>query len=220
MTAMEAADPANPDDRAHDDTAQDLAALQRYGSALLERAVGFGLAALDALPPLTAAELARPTACAGWNLEMLLLHLDDSLAALNEAVTEGSVRLLPDHPDGPRDLIGSLREGARRLAAAWTDADREGRVVMVAGCALRAGVVACVGALEIVVHVWDVGQALGAPVRIPDALAERLLRVAPLLIQDHARDGLFGSPVPVPPDAPPGDRLVAFLGRDPRRAVA
>jgi uncharacterized protein (TIGR03086 family) len=80
---------------------------------------------------------------------------------------------------------------------------------------VRAGVVAGAGAVEVVVHAWDVSRALGAPVRIPDMLAERMLRLAPLLIPDHARDGLFEPPVRVPPDGPPGDRLVAFLGRDP-----
>jgi uncharacterized protein (TIGR03086 family) len=142
-------------------------------------------------------------------------HLDDSLAALNEAVTTGAVALFPPPDDPRRDLTGSLRDGALRLLAAWTDADRDGRVVMVGGCSIRAGVVAGAGAMEVVVHVWDISRALGGCVQIPDALAGRLLRLVPLLVPGHARAGLFEPPVPVPPDAPPGDRLVAFLGRAP-----
>jgi len=37
---------------------------------------------------------------------------------------------------------------------------------------------------------------------------------------EHARAGLFADPVPVPALAGPGDRLVAFLGRQPRRPAA
>jgi uncharacterized protein (TIGR03086 family) len=210
MTASEAADPAG-----EAEGADDMAVLQRYGSALLRRAVGFGIAALDALPAFTAADLARSTPCAGWDLYLLLRHLGDSLDALNEAVATGSVDLFPGPEDPWRDPLDSLRDGARRLLAAWTDADREGRVVMVGGCAVMAGVVAGAGAVEIVVHAWDISETLGGCVQIPDELAGRLLRLAPLLVPDHARGGLFEPPVPVPPDAPPGDRLVAFLGREP-----
>ncbi|GLZ06829.1 hypothetical protein Acsp03_42950 [Actinomadura sp. NBRC 104412] len=210
MTASEAAGRAGDTDRA-----EDLAALQRYGSGLLRRAVDFCVELLDGLPPLTRADLARPTPCALWNLHMLLLHLDDSLAALHEAVTDGAVRVVPPPRDPVRDLPASLREGARRLVNVWTDADRAGGVVMVGGCAVTAGVVAGAGAVELVVHGWDVSRALGGDVRIPEPLAERLLRLVPLLIPGDARGGLFGPPVPVPPDAQPTDRLVAFLGRVP-----
>jgi uncharacterized protein (TIGR03086 family) len=71
------------------------------------------------------------------------------------------------------------------------------------------------GAIEIAVHGWDISQACGTRRPIPDPLAATLLRIAPLLIPDTGRDPLFGPPVPVPPRAGPGDRLVAFLGRDP-----
>jgi hypothetical protein len=39
--------------------------------------------------------------------------------------------------------------------------------------------------------------------------------MAPALISDGTRPGLFDPPVGVPSRAAPGDRLVAFLGRDP-----
>ncbi|GAA2444553.1 TIGR03086 family metal-binding protein [Actinomadura vinacea] len=201
-------------------SAEDMAALQRYGSRLLRRAVGFALETFGTLPPFTVADLLRPTPCEGWDLWMLLAHLDDSLAALNEAVTTGEIRLEPpgDAPSAaPGELMGSLRTRALRLRRTWADADRDGRTVMVAGCPMRAGVVAGTGAVELVVHAWDAGRAVGAEAAIPADLAGRLLRLAPLLVPEHAREGLFGPPVEVPDGAPPGDRLVAFLGRAPGR---
>jgi uncharacterized protein (TIGR03086 family) len=204
------------------ENAEDAAALQRYGSRLLRHAGAFALETLDALPAFAEDDLTRPTPCAGWDLWMLLRHLDESLAALHEAVTTGSVRLAgPGEapPEEPRDPVGVLRDRTRRLAAAWSDADRDGRVVMVGGCPILAGVVAGTGAVELVVHAWDLSRTLGSVCEIPAPLAGRLLRLAPLLVPEHAREGLFGSRVAVPDAAAPGDRLVAYLGRDPGRPV-
>lgn len=59
---------------------------------LLEQAVGYGLAAVAAVPP---GALHRPTPCASWDLEHLLLHLRESVCALQEAPDLGRVTLLP-----------------------------------------------------------------------------------------------------------------------------
>jgi hypothetical protein len=48
---------------------------------------------------------------------------------------------------------------------------------------------------------------------VPAELAVPLYRLSPRLIA--VRKGLFGDPVEVPPCASPGDKLVAYLGRDP-----
>ncbi|MEV0389605.1 maleylpyruvate isomerase N-terminal domain-containing protein [Nonomuraea sp. NPDC050643] len=54
------------------------------GVALLERAIDYTLGSLRMVTP---AALCRPTPCAGWNLQRLLDHLNDSLHALNDAAT-------------------------------------------------------------------------------------------------------------------------------------
>jgi hypothetical protein len=75
MTAPEA-DPADRHGGLHaaghggEDIGEDVAAMQRYGSALLRRAVEFGVAALDELPPIAPSDLARPTPCADWDLHI------------------------------------------------------------------------------------------------------------------------------------------------------
>jgi Mycothiol maleylpyruvate isomerase N-terminal domain len=53
------------------------------GLGLLAAAVSYALGgAALATPPL----LASPTPCPGWNLEMLLDHLGDSIGVLHEAI--------------------------------------------------------------------------------------------------------------------------------------
>ncbi|MEW2355664.1 TIGR03086 family metal-binding protein [Spirillospora sp. NPDC029432] len=196
----------------------DAAALRRYGSRLLERAAAFALETLDAPPPVAPRDLARPTPCAGWDLGTLLRHMDDSLAALHEAVSGGSVALYPPagSPDGG-DPVAGVRASAVRLLEAWRDPGGTGedRTVTVAGCPMSAGIVAATGAVELAVHAWDVARARGRDADVPGPLAERLLRVTPLLVPGHARAGLFGPPLAAPPGSSPGGRLVAYLGRDP-----
>ena len=81
-------------------------------------------------------------------------------------------------------------------------------------------VVAAAGAIEIAVHGWDISAACGVRRPVPPGLAAALLPIAPLLIPRATRAGLFADPVPVPGPACPGDRLVAFLGRQPRLPAA
>jgi uncharacterized protein (TIGR03086 family) len=192
--------------------AAEAAAVRNDGAGLLERAVGFALGAVRAVTP---GALADPTPCRGWDLGMLLCHLNDSLAALHEVVDTASVSLVPP-PEDDRgvDLVTVFRERAGRLLDVWTTA-RDHQVVTVGGCPIRGGVVAGTGALEIIVHGWDIARACGEDRVIPAALATRLLRMAPVLISDDTRPGLFDPPVAVSPGAAPGNRLVAFLGRDP-----
>ncbi|WP_176611827.1 TIGR03086 family metal-binding protein [Actinomadura sp. WMMB 499] len=187
-------------------------------AALLEDSIAF---ALDAVGPVTAASLGRPTPCRGWDLAALLRHAADSLDALAEAAATGAVRLLPDAAPPADDPSAAFRDGAVRLLDAWTAADRAAdrgvRTIAIGGAPLRADVVAATGAIEIAVHGWDAAWAAGGPRALPPRLAARLLDLASGVVTADTRAGLFAPPVPVPPGAGPHERLLAHLGRDPAR---
>jgi uncharacterized protein (TIGR03086 family) len=212
------------------------------GVALLERAIGYTLGQLQAVTPTA---LPRATPCQGWDLRTLLGHLDDSLAAMCEALTLKHVR-----PAGPAGTVATggagagvaagavasggvsagavaagaggeagtgsvaaLRERARQLLGALADADEN--LVWIGGYPVPVRIVTSAGAIDVAVHGWDVGRTCGTGAPIPGDLAASLLRIAPLLVSEADRPGRFGEPVTVPPDASPGDRLLAYLGRDP-----
>jgi uncharacterized protein (TIGR03086 family) len=182
------------------------------GLALLERAIGYTLGNLRLVPQ---AALRYRTPCPEWDVGALLAHLHDSFAALQEAIDPGGIGLRPvaDHAGRPADLVAELRGQASRLLGAWTVADDD--LAAVGGCPVPASIVTSVGAIEIAAHGWDVGRACGNDRSIPPGLAGELLALAPLFVTSTDRPDRFAAPVPVPPDARPGDRLVAFLGRDP-----
>lgn len=180
-------------------------------TALLERAIGYALCSVRAVTP---GLLPRATPCQGWDLNRLLRHTNDSLAALHEGIDTGCVDTDPaEEPYG--DPADAFRTRATRLLGAWAAPQVE-RLVDVGDWPLTAAIVARTGALELAVHGWDIAQATGLPRPIPPALAGELLHTARHLVPEpRYRKPLFGLPVEAPPYADASDRLVAFLGRDP-----
>ena len=194
----------------------DAACAPSGATALLASAISYALGACTQVAP---AEMALPTPCADWDLEALLAHLATSMADLESALRTGHLDLDPNEPGHPAvpgpddDPVEVLRDQASNLLFACYAHHGPDRFVLVGGLPLAAGIVACTGALEIAVHGWDVSAARGRSDPIPPALALRMLRLSPLLVT--GREGLFAAPVPVPAQASPGDRLVAYFGRTP-----
>jgi uncharacterized protein (TIGR03086 family) len=200
-----------------------MAALTR-AAWLLRAATRYALAAAE---PAVSSLLARPTPCAGWDLELLLRHLGDSMAVLSEAMAAGSVSPGPRPSDEPAwdeppgdDPVKGLHRHASGLLAACVGAGTDERLVAVGDRHLTASMTALSGALEITVHGWDIAAACGSYPSVPAGLAAVLLPVAPLLVTPALRPGLFADPVRVPVLCDPGDQLVAFLGRQPLRPGA
>jgi uncharacterized protein (TIGR03086 family) len=187
------------------------------GIALLERAINYTLGCLRLVTPEA---LSDPTPCRDWDLRALLAHLDDSLLALCEAVEVGSVDVdTVDAGDPAVDPVACVRGSATQLLGAWAGARRHPEV-SIAGCQLTTGILTSTGAIEVAVHGWDVARTRGQDRPIPASLAEELLDLSPLLVTDADRPVRFAAAVDVPSGADPGDRLVAFLGRQPYRTIS
>lgn len=190
------------------------------GQELLAAAVGYALGGAALVTPQ---RLSRPTPCPGWDLEMLLDHLGDSIGVLSEAIATGGVSPGPakgdDHPPG-RDPVARLRGQAARLLGACAAAGPAGRRVVIGDRELSARMVALTAAIEVGVHGWDIWVACGTRRPVPPVLAAVLLPIAPLVITPAIRPGLFADPVRLPVPADPGDQLVAFCGRQPRPLAA
>jgi uncharacterized protein (TIGR03086 family) len=188
------------------------------GVALLERAVCY---ALGCLQLVGVDVLTHATPCPEWDLTALLWHLDDALVAMLEAVVGCRIELgdswgaLP--PAG--DPVGVVRAHARELVGACSRAEHARGTVEIGGLPVSTALVATTGAIEIAVHGWDVAQSCGRHRPLPPLLATDLLELAPLFVTGPDRPGRFGPQVELPRGANPADRLVAFLGRNPHRAL-
>ncbi|ROR92756.1 maleylpyruvate isomerase family mycothiol-dependent enzyme [Nocardioides aurantiacus] len=168
----------------------------------------------DCLQAARTADAGLPTPCAGWDLGDLLVHMEDSLAALAEAAL-GRVALdapLPAAAREPAVLVERVVRRACHTRARW-QALPTGGAVEVDVLALDRDTLALVGALEVTVHGWDVAAAVGPARRPPEDLAARLLPVARHAVPAGERGGRF-APALVPTDGSAAARLLAHLGRD------
>jgi uncharacterized protein (TIGR03086 family) len=191
------------------------------GVALLERAMAYTLGGLLLVTPEA---MTRPTPCDGWDLRALLLHMNDSLLTLHEAIAFGHVDIdvsgVPgdpqaDYGDPALDPVASLRNRACRMIGAWANAP-DPRDISIADRPLTPGIVAAAGAVEVAVHGWDVSRACGQDRQVPAALAEELLDLCPLFVRDGDRPTRFAPRLDPSSDLDsPSDRLIAFLGRNP-----
>ncbi|WP_188190535.1 TIGR03086 family metal-binding protein [Nonomuraea sp. SYSU D8015] len=185
------------------------------GVALLERAIDYTLGSLRVVTPAT---LCRPTPCAGWSLDKLLDHVNDSLRTLNEAATghisprTRKIGRLRRARAGNPALV--LRDDATEVLGVWVGTLAHD-VISVHDRHLTSPMVAAVGAIEIAVHGWDVARTCGEHRPIPSLMAEELLDLARLFITQADRPARFAARLTVPADAPAQDHLLAYLGRDP-----
>lgn len=186
--------------------------------ALLERAMGYTLGSLVLVTPDA---MANPTPCSGWDLRALLLHMNDSLLTLHEAITMGRLDLVAaaspdaDYGDPGRDPVGCLRNRACQMIGSWAAGAEQPRQIAIADRELGAGLVAATGALEVAVHGWDVARACRVDRPVPAALADELLVLGSLLVGADDRPARFADPVVLPGPASASDHLVALLGRRP-----
>ena len=180
-------------------------------TGLLAGAIAYALGACAQVVP---GEMTRPTPCTDWDLAALLAHLAASMSDLESAIRTGHLDPDPDSPGlDSGDPLEVLRDQAANLLFSCYAHHGPDRFVLVGGLPLPAVVVASTGAVEIAVHGWDVSAALGHGGPVPPGLAIRMLALCPVLVASRA--GLFAPPVEVSPQASPGDRLVAYLGRSP-----
>lgn len=68
---------------------------------------------------------------------------------------------------------------------------------------------------DVVMHTWDLGRAAGVEVELDPAFCTQLLAGMEPIEQMMRDSGQYGPAFPVPDDADPQTRLVAFIGRDP-----
>jgi uncharacterized protein (TIGR03086 family) len=163
-----------------------------------------------------------PTPCTEWTVRDLANHLLATLelgrALLSDempAVQAGPGELPPvDLVDD--DLVGAYRASSKALIAATTR-DAVDRVHATPLGNMPGAGLAGFAALDVLVHGWDLGRAIGSMATIDPELAESMLAFARATISDAmgTRAPRIGPEVPVAADADPTARLVAYLGREP-----
>lgn len=158
------------------------------------------------------------TPCSDFDVAGLAAHLVGGLVWLAGLPAGGTTNPMevPEPDLAGRSLDGEFATAAGRARDAWND-EELAKVFTVAGNPVTGQDLVRFAVVEMVGHGWDIATATGQPTAGWDELAQTALDLAHGLDERILRaPGMMAPPVPVPADAPPLDRLIAFLGRDPQ----
>jgi uncharacterized protein (TIGR03086 family) len=170
-------------------------------------------------------QLNDPTPCRDWTVQELMEHIVASTDFFADAAEHGAVAQDRDWPDyAPDELVAALRRHTRRLALAFrADGVMDRPMVILAGPS-SASFCIQIAISEQFVHGWDLAVATAQSLGEEDAeVAEALLQSSDYLSVNG--DVRHNDPPPIGPEvevdlsASAVDRLVAFLGRDPKLAA-
>jgi uncharacterized protein (TIGR03086 family) len=167
---------------------------------------------------LTPADLDPSTPCPKWAVRDLVNHTTSVVARFGAAASRSESPFGPDHDFVGDDPGATFDQTAAATLQAWSETGAfEGTVKLGSGAELPARAAANINFLDTLIHGWDLAKALGDDPTIDPALATAAYDVARQVLKDRPRgpDQAFMPAIPVPADAPPTDRLVAFLGRQP-----
>lgn len=157
--------------------------------------------------------------------EALIAEVGPEQHLLRTPCPDLDVRHLVDH------LVGWARESARRVTGEESSEDpnayrsddparefEQAATRLVSGLRAAAEPAMPPGMLlmEFITHGWDLATATGEPITYSDDEAEAALSAGRAMLKPEYRGESFGPEVEAPDDATAVERLVAFLGRDPR----
>jgi uncharacterized protein (TIGR03086 family) len=111
-----------------------------------------------------------------------------------------------------RTLVERFDVAVARNLAAWGSLPDWSATLTVPFGEFPAEVAAAINQLDVLVHSWDIGAAVGVTVALPDDLADVAMRIARVRVP-MGRGGVFGTEVPAR-GSTPSETLLAFTGRD------
>lgn len=163
---------------------------------------------------------AAPTPCAEWDVRDLVNHSVSENRWAGDLLAGRTIEDVGERHDG--DLVGDDPVAAYEASAEAARVSTEAEDVLERDVHVSFGTIT--GAqfltqrwIDLLVHSWDLAVATDQDATLPDDLASAALTI--MREQEGAvrESGRFGDAVEVDDDAPAQDRLVALLGRDPRR---
>lgn len=164
-------------------------------------------AVLDAVPPQS---WTNPSPCEGWSARDVLRHL---IETQRDFLTAHGVDL-GGAPEIDADPAAAWRDHAKRVVEAISDES----VATTAydghfGPTTVGDTLAQFYVWDMVVHRWDIARSAGADTTFSDAEIDQVERGADNFGEALYMDGVCRPSVDAPPDADPGARLLARLGR-------
>jgi len=168
-------------------------------------------------------QLTAPTPCVDSTVGDLLDHVSGFAHAFTAAAAkdDGPDPAAPpptaDSANLGDDWRTRIPEAVVALGEAWSSEAAWTGMTEAAGVELPGEVAGLFALDELVVHAWDVAVASGQAYDPNDPALTPLLEFLRSFVGsgDAPKDGLFGPPVAVPPDASPLEEILGLTGREP-----
>jgi uncharacterized protein (TIGR03086 family) len=178
----------------------------------LERACG---AVGDVIAAVRPGQWTAPTPCTEWSVRDVVNHLV-GMNLVFAALLEGGPM-----PERGADRLGDDPLGAYQASvAALQDAFGHPGVLERSYAGPLGNATGAerlqIRLYDLLVHGWDLGQAIGIAAQMPDDLAEQALAFARDQLSTQPRTGRFAEPQPIDDTATAIERLAAFMGRQVR----
>jgi uncharacterized protein (TIGR03086 family) len=170
---------------------------------------------IDAVKQIPSESWDLPSNLQGWTIRDLVGHVTGSAAKVVVLVEGGEIWQKPSEPDDwkSEDPAARLRELAARLQDALPSAEMDAMRPSPQGeVPLHRALTYPVS--DLALHSWDVYRSLGRPVELPEDLLAFCRELVESVPEDMLRrPGGFGPAQPLPEDATPTARFMAYLGR-------
>jgi uncharacterized protein (TIGR03086 family) len=172
----------------------------------------------DLIAEIQPEQWSAPTPCADWPVHRLVDHLIGMNRVFVALLADQPMpRRDPDHREA--DPVGAFRESAARLLAGFGQPGVQERTYRGPFGEVTGADRLRIRLYDLLAHGWDLAQAIGRPLALPDEVAEQSLAFVRTQLVEADRPGRFGPVQPVADDAPAIERLVAFLGRPVTRSA-
>jgi uncharacterized protein (TIGR03086 family) len=153
-----------------------------------------------------------PTPCTEWNVREVVNHLV-GMNLVFVAMFDGT-----PPPERKADALGDDPVGAYQRSAAALEAAAARPGVLAHSSSGPLGSASGADRLrwriaDLLTHGWDLTQATGEPIELPDDLVEHALTFVRDQLPNQQRAGRFADPQPIADTAPAIEQLAAFTGR-------
>ena len=161
-----------------------------------------------------------PTPCARWTVGDLLAHVVGVVTALDAALMAGRSGTDVESVALDADPAAAFAARARSALAAWRRPGAMEVHVDLGPGPQPSELMARFLVMELLVHSWDLATATGQDATLPDELVAVASEVASRMVPAERNGPQFAPRITLDAGATPVDRLLAYLGRDPRHAVS
>lgn len=160
-------------------------------------------------------QLSNPTPCSEWNLRALLNHMVYELLWVPEIVRGKTIQEVGDKYEGDvlrTDPASAWQHAADAALVAVHTADRKRTAHLSYGDVSLTSYIREVGG-DLLIHAWDVGQAVQATLLFDEALAQAVYDDLLPRQPELAASGLFAPAIAPADGASAQDKLLNLVGR-------